>query len=418
MIRTTLGRCVALAAMSVVPAACAGAAGQDGIRSVFSDLTGEACRTRSASVEEAWAIRACPAPGGFELQVADADLRQSVTVVDLDGVDHPQDYWQVIANGFSALGQRAEWRVRGAGVDATPVALVVPVRIFEPEDGGGEREVIYVAVSKITPDAVCVTDRIDPGPQQHEQALSAADASADRPCLASLGGGTQPERPAVTGRRCYLLEEPTLTARTRLDIDDAGGLTGRLEATIHNEGLGYFTSYVQQLDGQVSARADAPGALAANVEVTSWIEFDVQRSTEAWTVSPEGVRTPNGTFTAVPCEDGSELPDGLEQLGIDDASLRTQTVQLPPQTPVTRSGAVIRGERDRYLSTIEAGRILELRIASLEDNAVFDVIDPSGLLLARESTEEEIVLPHVGEYQIIVGGTRGNASYDLVFTLR
>lgn len=61
---------------------------------------------------------------------------------------------------------------------------------------------------------------------------------------------------------------------------------------------------------------------------------------------------------------------------------------------------------------------MSLRISALEDNAVFDVVAPSGLLLTAESREAVVVLPHTGDYQIIVGGTRGNASYELVVTRR
>jgi hypothetical protein len=39
-------------------------------------------------------------------------------------------------------------------------------------------------VTKITEQAICVTDRIDPVPNANEKAREAADASAGKPCLA------------------------------------------------------------------------------------------------------------------------------------------------------------------------------------------------------------------------------------------
>ena len=56
---------------------------------------------------------------------------------------------------------------------------------------------------------------------------------------------------------------------------------------------------------------------------------------------------------------------------------------------------------------------MNLTITSLEDNAVFDVYGPNEVELAGEATSVSISLPSDGMYTIIVGGTRGNASYDL-----
>ena len=56
---------------------------------------------------------------------------------------------------------------------------------------------------------------------------------------------------------------------------------------------------------------------------------------------------------------------------------------------------------------------MTLAITSIENNAVFDVVDPSGIILTTEATAERLSLPHTGEYQVIVGGTRGNATYSM-----
>jgi hypothetical protein len=56
---------------------------------------------------------------------------------------------------------------------------------------------------------------------------------------------------------------------------------------------------------------------------------------------------------------------------------------------------------------------MELKITSLENNAVFDVIAPNGEILKTEATQSSLKLPATGNYEIIVGGTRGNATYKL-----
>lgn len=64
-----------------------------------------------------------------------------------------------------------------------------------------------------------------------------------------------------------------------------------------------------------------------------------------------------------------------------------------------------------------------VKIASLENNAVFDVTTPANKAGQRRSLKRETVswsgtLPQTGDYQIVVGTTRGNASYRLQVTIR
>jgi hypothetical protein len=86
--------------------------------------------------------------------------------------------------------------------------------------------------------------------------------------------------------------------------------------------------------------------------------------------------------------------------------------------------AVERGTRNIYLVGASKGQTLTVKITSIENNAVFDVAAPSGKigqqrrLLLREASEWTTVLPASGDYQIIVGSTRGNASFRLQVTIR
>ncbi len=75
--------------------------------------------------------------------------------------------------------------------------------------------------------------------------------------------------------------------------------------------------------------------------------------------------------------------------------------------------AVIRGERDLYRLSADAGQPLDLFLASPEFNAVFDLRAPSGEILIDEVSDFRIPLPESGTYEICIGGTRGNASYVL-----
>jgi hypothetical protein len=91
--------------------------------------------------------------------------------------------------------------------------------------------------------------------------------------------------------------------------------------------------------------------------------------------------------------------------------------------------AVIRGERDRYLIGAMKGQYLSVKVEALEDNAVIDVLYPGandsdetdikGIALpgAKEIKAAVVQLPVDGKYMIVVGGTRGNASYKLTVAI-
>jgi hypothetical protein len=91
------------------------------------------------------------------------------------------------------------------------------------------------------------------------------------------------------------------------------------------------------------------------------------------------------------------------------------------RTSTVIKDAVVRGTRDRYLVGARSGQTLIVHITSLEENAVFD-IHPRGseqtLDGAEETTDWSGELPRTGDYVIVVGGTRGNASYTLEVTIR
>lgn len=85
----------------------------------------------------------------------------------------------------------------------------------------------------------------------------------------------------------------------------------------------------------------------------------------------------------------------------------------------TVNGAVIRGERDRYFLGAKKGQTMSVKITSEEDNAVFQVYLPgeeealSGAGDGDDAKDWSGELPRDAEYVIVVGGTRGNATYTM-----
>jgi hypothetical protein len=106
------------------------------------------------------------------------------------------------------------------------------------------------------------------------------------------------------------------------------------------------------------------------------------------------------------------------------------------KSSTTIEESVLLSERDVYFLTANAKQTLEIKISSVEDNAVFEVYTPGSTVAEKDGlTEvngetlpgagdtEEIrswkgVLPVSGKYVIVVGGTRGNATYKLHVAVR
>ena len=99
--------------------------------------------------------------------------------------------------------------------------------------------------------------------------------------------------------------------------------------------------------------------------------------------------------------------------------------------------SVIRGESDQYFLTAKAGQKMEVSITALEKNAAFTIYQPGykagkdadGILEIKGATlkgagegEDATAwkgdLPASGKYLILVGGTRGNATYKLKISIR
>ena len=106
---------------------------------------------------------------------------------------------------------------------------------------------------------------------------------------------------------------------------------------------------------------------------------------------------------------GSTLADGVKQ------KIRFAR----GASSATMSGTVVRGDRDRYYLGAKKGQRMSVKITSEEDNAVFQVYLPGeekalpGAGDGDDATAWSGELPGDAEYVIVVGGTRGNATYKL-----
>jgi hypothetical protein len=171
-------------------------------------------------------------------------------------------------------------------------------------------------------------------------------------------------------------------------------------------------SAVYSLDGKALALVSvAAGQTVSNIAV----QFPGQGVCGIAVGSPA---SPDGKFKAVEgaldaCLASLPPSEGGPQIA-KDQPIRFATGPLA----VELAGAVIRGQRDRYTLSLLAGEILDVLISSLEGNAVFTILGPDqqplmGTEEGKDTIQWSVPIQTAGVYAIVVGPTRGNATYTL-----
>jgi hypothetical protein len=95
----------------------------------------------------------------------------------------------------------------------------------------------------------------------------------------------------------------------------------------------------------------------------------------------------------------------------------------PGESSATVSGALIRGEQGTHILGAKGGQTMTVKITAEENNAVFQIESPNGKYVKGAGETDDATnwtgpLPASGDYKIIVGGTRGNASYKLTVSIK
>jgi hypothetical protein len=96
----------------------------------------------------------------------------------------------------------------------------------------------------------------------------------------------------------------------------------------------------------------------------------------------------------------------------------------PGTSSTTIRGTVIRGQNDRYYVGAKAGQTMTVKITSTEKNAVFQIYyhgeeeSLPGAGDGDDATNWSGQIPIDNEYVIVVGGTRGNATYALTISIK
>ncbi|MBD1869970.1 hypothetical protein H6F95_22280 [Cyanobacteria bacterium FACHB-471] len=276
------------------------------------------------------------------------------------------------------------------------------------------RKFLALAILGVIPIAIACTEQSRP-PAPESSSSSAAPDLSDSSASSEPPLDTSTEAIAP-GQYCYSADLPTQSTVLRLTVAADQTVTGDSRATISNEAQNYYSSYAQKISGSVEG-----DQLAA--QIRTWIEYDVQDTEETWSITPSKVATPDMELASADCEEvRSRFTNeaGLEASDLLDSATAVHTEQVQfeaGRNSTVINHAVIRGERDVYLLNAQGGQQMEIALTSTKQNAAFDVVSPSGDILTTEAQSETVLLPHTGDYQVIVGSTRGNATYELEISI-
>jgi hypothetical protein len=196
---------------------------------------------------------------------------------------------------------------------------------------------------------------------------------------------------------CFRANTPKLTSDIQLTINPNRYIFGETTATIHDKATSYYSSYSQKFEGDLKGNR-------LKLNIITQIEQDTQNSQEFWQSNKDNLIVNGTPHSTVKCSEEALPP----------IPVRILRLKFKPGTQsTTLENAVVRGTRDIYLLKAKAGQRMRLQITSLEKNAVFDLLAPGGEVIRQEATQADLRLPSAGEFQVVVGGTRGNAGYRL-----
>lgn len=226
-----------------------------------------------------------------------------------------------------------------------------------------------------------------------------------------------------SGTYCFKLSTATKQASTKLTIVPDQQVSGTLDGIVQDQAAGYFTSYQREFKGKLDGEK-------LPVAVSTKIENDVQNSAEDWILTKTQLIANQDILNRVDCAELTQAAPAPTNTPVASApSPNKPTAPTEPQSrrirvnfatgsnTTTVENSVVRGTTDTYLLNARARQRMQVTITSLENNAVFDIVSPSGKLLqpttGADVTSADLNLPETGDYEIVVGGTRGNASYKL-----
>ncbi|MGB6295412.1 MAG: hypothetical protein WBF90_04405 [Rivularia sp. (in: cyanobacteria)] len=245
------------------------------------------------------------------------------------------------------------------------------------------------------------------------QPSSTTEETSEAPVTTSKPAITASNKTLAPGTYCYKANTKTINAGAEVNINSNNRVNGKIKGTSDFNFIGASDNYSRTFEGTLTGNK-------AKLTAETRIEVEILNYQGNWTITESSLITDKATYNKVDCSNLT-LTSTLE----NDSALynnpgdRTIRVKFDRGTSSkTVKDSVIRGTRDIYLLGANKGQQMNLNITSLEDNAVFDVVSPNGQTLQQEARNWSGKLPQKGDYQIVVGGTRGNATYELTTEIK
>lgn len=235
---------------------------------------------------------------------------------------------------------------------------------------------------------------------------SKAPVSNSKPAQAALNQTLTP------GTYCYKANTKTISAGAEVTIDSNNRVNGKVKGKSDFNFIGASDNYNRTFEGTLIGNK-------AKLNTETRIESEFLSSQDNWTITESSLITNKATYSKADCSTLNIATENNSPTYVDNPGNRKIRVKFNRgASSKTIKDAVVRGTRDIYLLGANKGQRMNLNITSLEDNAVFDVISPSGQILEQETKNWSGRLPQKGDYKIVVGGTRGNASYELTTEIK
>lgn len=178
---------------------------------------------------------------------------------------------------------------------------------------------------------------------------------------------------------------------------------------------------IEDIEADSSDEATEPATeTETETETTPVVEAETGTDGEIETATTEAAPVPDEEPPAEPVIDA---PDAIVEYAYNDPAAYYLVEYVSPERggfPEVREGGIVLGTSDAFVVDYTdccTDDTLYASISSVEDNAVFTIYGPDGEPVATEATSAELMLQQGGEYWIVVGSVRGNASYNLEFGL-
>lgn len=125
----------------------------------------------------------CPGISGYKLMVRHVGAgRQSIDVITPSNEAFPLNLQDFFGRNMYHLGRKVEWRALNKDGMRNPFALIVEVQVHGDMEAPQRVTQSFFALSKITPNEICVTHRVPANDLSHAQLWELADRSVRMDC--------------------------------------------------------------------------------------------------------------------------------------------------------------------------------------------------------------------------------------------